>query len=235
MWDFFANTTAKIVHNTFHMSQSNQIIACKNWPSYTNQIQPNIYVCTISMLTYILQTSHCRGWGWLWRRSSRSSRWCRKVSHWSAGTHLQTQTSIRTRRTKRKATSVCEMGPNKWRRLTLRQLKRRNVQMEILIHSACPQSRGVVVIVFAHVAVHRTVPNFQNLPKQNRFQEKTMFTTGETVGMAERIIDDTWIQKFFFAKPWKIWNSNLSKKSMAQVMHVHFLSTSFLTHQATAE
>ena len=30
-----------------------------------------------------------------------------------------------------------------------------------------------------------------NFSKQNKFQAKTMFTTGETVGMAEWIIDDT--------------------------------------------
>ena len=34
-------------------------------------------------------------------------------------------------------------------------------------------------------------PHFQNLAKQNNFQEKTMFTTGETVGQAEWIIVDT--------------------------------------------
>ena len=33
--------------------------------------------------------------------------------------------------------------------------------------------------------------DFQNLAKQNKFQSKTMFTTGETVGLAEWIIDDT--------------------------------------------
>ena len=33
--------------------------------------------------------------------------------------------------------------------------------------------------------------NFQNLGKPNKFQAKTMFTTGETVGLAEWTIDDT--------------------------------------------
>ena len=32
---------------------------------------------------------------------------------------------------------------------------------------------------------------FVRLSPQNKFQAKTMFTTGETVGMAEWIIDDT--------------------------------------------
>ena len=32
---------------------------------------------------------------------------------------------------------------------------------------------------------------FQNIAKQNKFQANTMFTTGETMGLAEWIIDDT--------------------------------------------
>ena len=53
-----------------------------------------------------------------------------------------------------------------------------------LIHSADPQSRPVVIIIFSHV--RPSVPT------------KTMFTTGETVGMAEWIIDD--ICLFLFKK-----------------------------------
>ena len=34
-------------------------------------------------------------------------------------------------------------------------------------------------------------PHFSKLLKQNNFQEKTMFTTGKTVGLAEWIIDYT--------------------------------------------
>ena len=49
----------------------------------------------------------------------------------------------------------------------------------MLIHLSDPQ-----IIVFAHV-----VRPFQNLAKPNR--AKTMFATGETVGLAEWIIDDT--------------------------------------------
>ena len=37
----------------------------------------------------------------------------------------------------------------------------------------------------------RTSQLFQNPSKQNKFQAKTLFTTGETVGLAEWIIDDT--------------------------------------------
>ena len=58
----------------------------------------------------------------------------------------------------------------------------------LLIHSADPQSRPVWIIVFAHV--RPSVRPFQNLAKQNIFQAKTMFTTGETVGLADWIIDD---------------------------------------------
>ena len=55
----------------------------------------------------------------------------------------------------------------------------------LLIHLADPQSRG---------HCFRTCPfrpHFQNLAKQNKYQAKTMFTTGENVGLTERIIDDT--------------------------------------------
>ena len=53
-----------------------------------------------------------------------------------------------------------------------------------------PQSWPVLIIVFAQV-VRPSVPTFQNLAKQNKIQAKTMFTTGETVGLAEWIIDNT--------------------------------------------
>ena len=41
-----------------------------------------------------------------------------------------------------------------------------------------------------HPSFRQSVPTFQNLVKQNKV--KTMFATGETVGLAEWIIDDTW-------------------------------------------
>ena len=48
--------------------------------------------------------------------------------------------------------------------------------------------------VFKHV-VHKYVcsslPTFENLAKQNKFQVKTMFGSGGIVGLAERIINDT--------------------------------------------
>ena len=53
-----------------------------------------------------------------------------------------------------------------------------------------------MIIVFAHV-VRPPVPTFQNLAKQNNFQAKTMFTTDETLGLAEWIIDDTCILLLF--------------------------------------
>ena len=60
-----------------------------------------------------------------------------------------------------------------------------------MIHSADPQSRPLGIIVLARVAVRTSVPAFQNLAKQNKFQAKTMFATGVTMGLAELIIDDT--------------------------------------------
>ena len=66
-----------------------------------------------------------------------------------------------------------------------------------LIHSADPQSRSVVIIVFVG-AVRPSVPTFQNLAEQNKIQLKTMLTTGDTVGVAEWIIDDTWLVLSFF-------------------------------------
>ena len=64
-----------------------------------------------------------------------------------------------------------------------------------LIHSADPQSRPwprpVLIIVFAHVvrpSVRPSVhPHFSKSSQTK--QAKTMFTTGETVGLAEWIID----------------------------------------------
>ena len=52
-------------------------------------------------------------------------------------------------------------------------------------------------LVWYRVSYVRTsVPTFQNLAKQNKFQAKTMFTTSETVGLDEWIIDDI---QFVFA------------------------------------
>ena len=55
-----------------------------------------------------------------------------------------------------------------------------------MIHSANPTIADGI-IVFAHVV--RSYVTFQNLAKQNKVI--TMFTTGETVGLVEWIIDDT--------------------------------------------
>ena len=45
-------------------------------------------------------------------------------------------------------------------------------------HTCCP-------------SVRTSVPTFQNLAKQKKYQVKTMFTTGKTIDLAEWIIDDT--------------------------------------------
>ena len=60
-------------------------------------------------------------------------------------------------------------------------------------------TRPVVIIVFAHVVRTYVRPHFS---KQNKFQVKTMFTTGEAVGLAEWILDDTclvlWLNFIFY-------------------------------------
>ena len=60
-----------------------------------------------------------------------------------------------------------------------------------LIHEAGPPSRPVMIIVFAHVRSFVRPSVLPHFSKPNKFQAKTMFTTGETVGLAEWIIDDT--------------------------------------------
>ena len=83
--------------------------------------------------------------------------------------------------------------------------------ISILIHSAASKSRPVAIIVFTHVvrpsvcpSVRPSVPTFQNVEKLNKFQVKTMFTTGEIVGMVEWIIDDTCLVIYFY---WKCFDS----------------------------
>ena len=64
----------------------------------------------------------------------------------------------------------------------------------LMIHSADLQSRLVVIIVFTHVvrtSVRTCVSTFQNVTKQNKFQVKTILATGESVGLAKWIIDNT--------------------------------------------
>ena len=60
-----------------------------------------------------------------------------------------------------------------------------------MIHSAHPQSLPVVIIVFAHVVRASVRLHFEKFSKAKQIQAKTMFTTGDTVGLAEWIIDDT--------------------------------------------
>ena len=67
-----------------------------------------------------------------------------------------------------------------------------NLLWVILIHSADTQSRRpVVIIVFTQSVGPPVRPHFSKSKKQNKFQVKTMFTTGETVDLAMWIIDDT--------------------------------------------
>ena len=57
-----------------------------------------------------------------------------------------------------------------------------------LIHLANPQSRPVVITIFARSVWTFVRPTFQNFAKQNNFQGRIV--TGTTVGLAEWIIDD---------------------------------------------
>ena len=70
-----------------------------------------------------------------------------------------------------------------WRRRTI---ERKN----ILIHSANPKLRQVGIIVFAHV-VRTSVRPSPLFKFRKTKQQKTMFATGVTVGLAEWIVDDT--------------------------------------------
>ena len=67
-----------------------------------------------------------------------------------------------------------------------------NMLSWFLIHLADPQSRPVVIIVFTLV-VRPSVPTFQHLTKQHNFQMKIVIATDRTVGLVERIIDDTYL------------------------------------------
>ena len=51
-----------------------------------------------------------------------------------------------------------------------------------------PLSRPVVITIFTHV--RSSVHNIQNLVKSNKFQMKIVIVTGETLSLAEGIIDN---------------------------------------------
>ena len=75
------------------------------------------------------------------------------------------------------------------------------MQISFLIHSANPQliTAGNTSMFSHMLSVRPSVPTFQNLAKQNKFQVKTMFTTGDIVGPAEWIIHDTCLALDFFS------------------------------------
>ena len=65
------------------------------------------------------------------------------------------------------------------------------------IHSANPKSRPVGIIVFAHVVRPSVRPSTLFKSSKTK-QQKTMFATGVTMGLAELIIDDTCLVVFVF-------------------------------------
>ena len=67
-------------------------------------------------------------------------------------------------------------------------------------------SHGLYWSLFSHLlSVHAYVPTFQNIAKQNKFQAKTIFTTGETMALAEWIIDYICLGQVIFLYYMKIW------------------------------
>ena len=72
----------------------------------------------------------------------------------------------------------------------------------ISIHSANLQSRPVGIIVFTHVI--RPSPLFK--PRKTK-QQKTMFATDLTMGLAEWIIDDTCLVSLLLEHPVVCWRT----------------------------
>ena len=69
----------------------------------------------------------------------------------------------------------------------------------VFIYSANPQSRPVVIIIFAHVVrpfVRSSVRPSPLFRSSKTKQQKTMVATGVTMGLAEWIIDDTCLVVF---------------------------------------
>ena len=66
-------------------------------------------------------------------------------------------------------------------------------QQLLLINSADPQSRPVVITIIIHVFRRPSVLTSQNLKKQNDFQVRIVIALCEIVGLAKAIIDDTFL------------------------------------------
>ena len=69
-------------------------------------------------------------------------------------------------------------------------IRKRGENHSVLIHSANPKSRPVGIIVFAHVVCSSVRPSPLFKSRKTKLQ-KTMFSTGVTMGLAEWIIADT--------------------------------------------
>ena len=64
------------------------------------------------------------------------------------------------------------------------------VEFEYLIHSAAPQSRPVVIIVFTHVVRPYLRPHFSKSNKTKQISSENNVTAGKMVCLTEWIIDD---------------------------------------------
>ena len=62
-----------------------------------------------------------------------------------------------------------------------------------LIHKAGPQSRPVVITIFARGVCPSVRPHFSKSHKKTHRQVRIVIATGRTVGLAEWIIDGTYV------------------------------------------
>ena len=114
--------------------------------------------------------------------------------------------------------------------LLVNSFKHNVTDLAVLIHSPDPHHGRQGSLFLQMSSICPSIPAFQNLAKQNK--AKAMFATGETVGLAKWIIDDTclaltqislriWAQ--MKTKLISLWN--MEKVSITQV---HFIDNAYL-------
>ena len=95
-----------------------------------------------------------------------------------------------------------------------------------LIHAANPNSRPVGIIVFAHV-VRPSVRPSPLFKSRKTKQQKTMFATGVTMGLAYWIIDDTCLVSLYFLELFHEYSHNTDDVIHSQVANGTMLVTTF--------